>query len=125
MTDILFQATIEDFHLVPFMHLTQKTKWSKDGQRYLKSQADLAMLFKAKYKRREPIDEFCVISMSVHVPHKRHVDVTNLLKAVEDALQYGGILENDYLIAGIDKTRRHQKSKGPARVVVSLKRLDD
>ena len=125
MTDILFQATIDEFEMVPYYRMTQKTKWKPGAQRYLKSQRDLAWMFKAAYKKSKPIDVPCIISYSVHLPHNRGVDEDNIGKALRDALQYGRIILNDKLIRGTNKTILHQKAKGPARVVVSLKRLEE
>lgn len=121
---ILFQATIEDFTMVPYVRMTQKNKWRPGPQRYLKSQQDLAWLFKAAYKKSMPIDVPCIISYSVHLPHNRGVDEDNIGKALRDALQYARVIENDKLIRGSNKTILHQKAKGPARVVVSLKALE-
>lgn len=121
---ILFQATIEDFTMVPYVRMTQKNKWRPGPQRYLKSQQDLAWLFKAAYTKSKPIDEPCIISFSVHLPHRRRVDSDNIDKALRDSLQHAGVITDDYLIRGTDYTRLHQKSKGTARVVVSLKRLE-
>ena len=122
---ILFQATIEDLVMVPYVRMTQKNKWRPGPQRYLKSQRDLAWLFKAAYKKSKPIDVPCLISFSVHLPHRRTVDSDNIDKALRDSLQYGRIIENDKLIRGTDKTILHQKTGGPARVVVSLKAVED
>lgn len=122
--DTLFQATIEDFVVVPYVRMTQKTKWRPGPQRYLKSQRDLAWLFKEAYKGGDPIDVPCIISFSVHLPHNRGVDSDNVDKALRDSLQYARVIENDRLIRGTDQTIVHQKAKGPARVVVSLKRLE-
>lgn len=121
---ILFQATIEDFAMVPYVRMTQKNKWSSTAQRYLRSQRDLAWVFKAAYKNSYPIDEPCLISFSVHLPHRRVVDSDNIDKALRDALQYGRVVSNDKLIRGTDKTILHQRAGGPARVVVSLKTIE-
>lgn len=122
---ILFQATIEDFTMIPKVRMTQRSKWTKAAKRYLASQEALATLFKAAYGTKDPIDEPCIISFSVHLPHRRRIDSDNIDKALRDSLEYAGVITNDYLIRGTDHTRLHQKSKGTARVVVSLKRLEE
>lgn len=122
---ILFQATIEDFTMIPKVRMTQRSKWTKAARRYLASQEALATLFKAAYGQKYPISIPCIISFSVHLPHKRRVDSDNIDKALRDSLQRAGVIEDDYLIRGTHNTILHQKSKGPARVVVSLKALEE
>ena len=120
---ILFTASVEGFTIMPKVRMTQGSKWSPRAKQYLKSQSDLAMLLKAQYKRKTPISEPCILSYAVHLPHKRRVDDDNVRKALQDSLQHAGIILDDYLIRGTDKTRLYQD--GEARVVVVLKSLED
>lgn len=121
---ILYEATVEDFTVIPYVRMTRKGKWkNKRAQRYLETQSALAWEFKAQNKRKEPIDEPCVLSYTVHLPHKRRVDDDNIRKALQDALQYAGVIENDCLIKGTDKTRTWQDGKN--RIVVVLTRLEE
>lgn len=120
---ILFSALIEDIVVIPYVRMTRKSTWTPRAQRYLKSQQDLATMFKQHYKKKEPISEPCILSYSVHLPHKRRVDDDNIRKALQDALQYAGIVEDDRWIKGSDKARTWQD--GRSRVAVTLKRLGE
>ena len=129
MNDILFTCSIDDFEVYPKVRMTQRSKWNPRAKRQLENQANMATWFRIHYrggnKKKEPISFPCILSFAVHLPHKRRIDVDNIQKAIQDALEYGGIVENDCLIRGTDKTRLWQKSKGVSRVCVTLKRLKD
>lgn len=75
MTDILFQASIEGFEVKPKVRMTQRSKWSPRARAYLETQKALAELLKMAYTGREPISEPCILSFSVHLTHRRRVDV--------------------------------------------------
>lgn len=120
---ILYQASVEGIMVIPYVRMTRQSKWNKQAKRYLDTQQALAWEFKKVYHNKEPIDEPCIMSYSVHLPHRRRVDDDNIRKALQDALQYAGVIKNDYLIKGTDKTRTWQDGK--SRVVVTLKRLEE
>lgn len=124
MSNILFTFSLNDFEVFPKVRMTTKGKWNKRARRQLDNQGALAQWFKKAYGNKKPITEPCLLSFAIHLPHKRRVDVDNLQKAIQDALQYGGVIENDYLIRGTDNTRLWQRARGPARVCVTLKRLE-
>jgi hypothetical protein len=48
--DRLFEATINDFILVPCVRMTAKGKWGKRARRYLQNKEDLAILLKLEHK---------------------------------------------------------------------------
>lgn len=126
--NIIFTCSLDDFEIFSKVRMTGPGKWSKRARRQLDNQSALATWFKMAYSGggdREPINEPCILSFAVHLPHRRRVDVDNIQKAIQDALQYGGVIEDDYLIRGTDSTRLWQKSKGPARICVTLKKLDE
>lgn len=125
MSNVLFTAQIDDHLVVPYVRLTQKSKWTKKARRYLDSQAYMAYKFKEAFKGKEPIKELCIISYAVYLNHRRCVDSSNVLKALEDALQYGRVVENDVLIRGTDITRLYKKTGGPLRIAVTLKRFTE
>lgn len=122
MGKILFSALINDFEVYPKARITGPGKWSKRAKRCRQNQIDLGTLFKAHYKG-EPISKPCILSVIIHLPHKRRCDLDNLIKKVNDALEMGGIIVNDYLIRGIDKARLWQEAKGSSSVEVILKEL--
>lgn len=139
MTDVLFTYSIDDFELRPKMRLTQgqvklmRIPRHKVNQRSLKlydriakylSDTEIMRLnFQVFWNEREPITEQVVISWAVHLPHMRGVDSDNIDKQIRDCLQNAGVVKNDMLIRGTDKTRLWQKKRGPARMAVTLKRL--
>lgn len=128
MSDILFQAVIEGFEVKPKVRMTQRSKWSPRARVYLESQETLAGLLRTAYTGREPISEPCILSFSVHLTHRRRVDVDNIQKAIQDSLQYcpetdprGPVIKDDHLIHGTDRTRMWKGAK-KARVEVTLKK---
>lgn len=105
----LFKADIKDFRLIPCVRMTRFSKWSKRAQAYLKNQEDLAWRFKTQVKGPYPlIDQPCILSAVIYLSHRRRVDLDNLLKSIQDALQKAGIVENDYLIVGYDRVRLYR-----------------
>lgn len=121
MRAVLFRATIEHIEITPYVRMTQASKWSKQARKYLVSQATLAWEFKKHWNGNGhgPIDYPVEISYAVH--RKRWADNSNILKALEDALQYAGIVENDKWIQGTGRTRTYRDDK--SRVIVELRRL--
>lgn len=99
----------------------------KQAQDYIANQEQLAWALKAmKFPSpaNKPITIPCIISWSVYIPHRIKIDSDNVDKAVRDALAKAGVIENDYLIRGTDKTRLWQGKK-VSRVVVQLTKLQD
>ena len=123
---ILFTCLIDDFCVIPKRRSPNKTKWRKDGseRKYLENKRALAWEFKKRYTG-EMIQEFVLLSCSIHLPHRRITDLGNLVGTIEDALQEAGIVENDYLISDYGRCRRRQKTGGPARVAITLRRPNE
>lgn len=121
MKEILYRAIIEDFTLVPYVRMTQKSKWSKNARRYLDNQQSLAWEFKKHCPGTFCIDYPVEISFQVHRPTKHRADFDNCLKALQDALEHSGILRNDFWIQGSGKSRIW--FDGTAKVIVELRRL--
>ena len=137
---ILFTISIEDFEVRPKMRLTQGQvklmkiprhkvrasslkKWDQI-KKYLDHVSDLTGRFQLAWIKKKPLDEQMVISWAVHLPHRRITDSDNIDKILRDCLQKAGVVKNDCLIRGTDKTRLWQKSKGVSRICVTLKRLE-
>jgi len=79
---------------VPAQRMTQKSKWTKRAKKSLDYQEKVAWEWKAKargLKLQGPLK----LSCSFYFNDKRHGDLSNLVKAVEDGLQYGNAFEND------------------------------
>ena len=74
--------------IVPYTRMTQRSKWTDSAQRYLASQQALALQMRAQmaehgwtmYPARLPLRLRVVFGWTVHTH-----DLSNLLKAVEDA----------------------------------------
>jgi crossover junction endodeoxyribonuclease RusA len=81
-------------HPVPAQRMTQKSKWSKRAQRSLGYQKQIAWEWKAvagHIKLEGPLKLTCWF----YFRSKIHGDLSNLIKAVEDGLQYGRAFNND------------------------------
>ena len=117
----LYRAVIEGFIVIPYFRMTQRSKWTKPAKRYLDNQALLAWHLSQKWYGKEAIDYPVEISYAVHFPTRHSRDNDNVLKAIQDALQYAGIVINDKWIQGTGKTRIH--FDGKARLIVELRRL--
>src|SRR5574337_1759923 len=116
----LFKAVIDNFTLIPKVRTTQASKFLPRAKRQLDNQSQLAWELKRFWNGNSAIDYPVEIIFSVHLPHRRRVDIDNLLKSIMDALQYAGIIENDSIIKGICRSRIFHD--GASRVEVSLKR---
>lgn len=116
---IVFNAMIHDFELLPNVRMTQRSKFTARAQRYLKNKGDLAILF--MQQRRLPALA-CLLKISFTVNQKKKVgDIDNYMKSICDALQDGGIIENDRLIKAIgDSYLNHGASNS---VMVMLETL--
>ena len=117
----LYRAVIEGFTVIPYVRMTQRSKWTKPAKRYLDNQASLAWHLSQKWHGKEAIDYPIEISYAVHFPTRHSRDNDNVLKAINDALQYAGIVINDKWIQGTGKTRIY--FDGKARLIVELRRL--
>ncbi|MFW6145527.1 MAG: RusA family crossover junction endodeoxyribonuclease [bacterium] len=79
---------------VPAQRMTQKSKWSKRARRSLDYQEKVAWEFKAAApgtKLEGPLK----LTAKFYFADRRHGDLSNLIKAIEDGLQYGQAFEND------------------------------
>lgn len=121
---IIFSCHIADFPLIAYVRMTHRSKFCDPrAKEYLANQEALAWEFKqasiymvAKRPIIFPITEPCIISWEVHVKHNRRVDADNIGKSLADAAEKAGIVKNDYLIRGTDKTRLFQGEKNEVNV---------
>ena len=79
---------------VPAQRMTQKTKWTKRAQKSLNYQETVAWEWKRIAKVRK-FEGSVKLSCKFYFNDKRHGDLSNLIKAVEDGLQYGQAFDND------------------------------
>ena len=106
---LLFEAQVNNFKLIPCVRMTRFSKWNRRAQAYLKNQEELAWRLKTQFNGPyPPIDKPCTLSADIHIGHKRRVDLDNLIKSIQDALQKAGIVKNDYLIVGYKRVSLHQ-----------------
>lgn len=128
MKPVLFQATIEDFEIIPKIRLPLTMKWSKQGQRYLKMKEVLAWKLREYYQGADPMAFEVSMSCAIHLKHRRRCDLDNLAGSLMDALQYRDdskgikpIILDDRQIKEFKKVNLFQGKVN--RVVVNLRRL--
>lgn len=79
---------------VPAQRMTRKTKWvSKSAQKSLAYQQTIAWY--AKAAQIPVLEGYILLIAKIFVHGKRHGDLSNYIKAIEDGLQYSGIIPND------------------------------
>ena len=99
--------------------------WGRRGNWVYLKQAgkdfrELAM-WKIKETKVDMIDTLAVVTLQLYPPDRRKRDTDNVLKALFDALQHGGAISDDYLIAE-HHFYRHGPEK-PGRVEITLDTL--
>lgn len=107
---------------VPAQRMTQKTKWTKRAKRSLEYQKTIAWEWKAIAKGRKfegPIK----LSAKFYFHDKKHGDLSNLIKAVEDGLQYGNAFDNDKQIVRYGECGIY--FEGEPRVEIILEGLEN
>lgn len=92
--------------IVPYTTRTHGGRFNKRSKAYHASQKRLAQAMRLQVGRRV-FDGSCGLSVTVHVFGQRG-DLSNYVKAVEDAAQFAGIISND----------RHVVEQGPHRLFV-------
>ncbi len=111
----IFIVEVPNFHVVPTVRMTQRSKWSERAQTYIKNQSDLAWLFKEAYTG-EPIAYPVIISFAAGYSDNRLRDLDNILKGICDALEKAGVVANDRWIKGCDTCRIVKADKPFLRV---------
>lgn len=141
MTDVLFTFAINDFEVRPKLRKTKgdarlaKMPEHKVSLKYIKRwrilqsynahSIDFIHRLALAWRKKDPLKGHMIISWAVHLPHMRGVDSDNIDKQIRDCMKKAGIIVDDKLVRGTDKTRLWQKPKGPARIAVTLKRLTE
>ncbi len=77
---------------VPKARMTQKSKWTKRAKKCLDYQKQVAWAAKIKKEKFEgPVK----LTARFYFKDRKHGDLSNYIKSVEDGLQHGQIVEND------------------------------
>jgi len=78
---------------VPAQRMTKRSKWIGRARKSLNYQTKVAWCAKAA-GAKELKGDLC-LTVRFYFRDKRHGDLSNLIKAIEDGLQYGQVMEND------------------------------
>ncbi|MBO8127480.1 MAG: RusA family crossover junction endodeoxyribonuclease [Firmicutes bacterium] len=114
---------------VPKVRMTQRSKWSPRAQASLQYQERVAWSAKAQTRHAQL---FGPVRLSVWVylrPTQRGLlpenrpDLSNVIKAIEDGLQYGGIVKNDRQI--IEYGMSGYRLDYNERVEITLEEISD
>lgn len=88
---------------VPAQRMTQKSKWTDRAQKSLGYQDEIAWAWK-QIARGRKLKGDLKLSCEFYFNDKRHGDLSNLVKAVEDGLQYANAFDNDKQIKAYEDT---------------------
>lgn len=88
---------------VPAQRMTQKSKWTERAQKSLNYQEKIAWAWKAKAQGKK-LEGSLKLSCRFYFNDRKHGDLSNLVKAVEDGLQYGDAFDNDKQIREYGKS---------------------
>jgi len=95
--------------------------WKARGKRRFLSQKarawheEVRLVLGAQRRRyMEPV----ALYIMAYPPDRRRRDLDNILKGVQDALVFAGVIEDDYQVAELHVLRRPPEPPGRVRVVV-------
>lgn len=77
----------------PAVRMTQRGKWSQRSRSGLDYQR--AVAWAAKAAKAQPMRGAVELSCVFVFADRRHGDLSNLVKAIEDGIQYSGVVSND------------------------------
>jgi crossover junction endodeoxyribonuclease RusA len=81
---------------IPAARMTQRSKFAcARARKSLKFQEFIAWCARAEAKGRPPFSGPVELTCRFFFKDARHGDLSNLIKAIEDGLQFGGVIEND------------------------------
>jgi crossover junction endodeoxyribonuclease RusA len=97
--------------------------WRRRGNQYFISAAGKSFRRSVGYlclsQQVEPLAGLVAIDVQLHPPDRIRRDVDNVLKALLDALQHGGVYQDDYQISRLTIERCDPVRGGCALVTVS------
>jgi|TARA_Y100000296_G_scaffold86818_1_gene128000 Holliday junction resolvase RusA-like endonuclease len=105
--------------VVPIRPITINQAWCGrkfKTPRYKKWREEMGWLVKGKGKVK-----WCNIELEFHIKHFATTDVDNLIKPVLDALEEGGVIENDKYVVSVKATKYKSSNE---RIIISLHELD-
>lgn len=82
-------------HALPSARITARTKWTPTARRYLAWQQTVADYCVTLPADSRGFREAITLGLTFYFCKRKHGDLTNLVKAVEDGLQHGGLIVND------------------------------
>lgn len=83
---------------VPKARMTRRSKWTKRAKRSLDYQEQVAaevMVLKAEMSGKKQLEGPLKLTVEFYFADRRHGDLSNYIKAIEDGLQYGQLFQND------------------------------
>lgn len=102
---------------VPAQRMTRKSKWTKRSKESLAYQKEIAWEWRVAamhIKLEGPLKLTC----QFYFKDKKHGDLSNLIKAVEDGLQYGNAFDNDKQIVRYGESGIHFESNERAEIII-------
>ncbi len=93
--------------------MTQRSKWAKVAQRSLKYQHALAWLLKKQNPDFQPTDRPLSLTAIFGRNDQRRCDLKNCIAALEDALQFSGLIRDDSQIVEYKECRLEKDVRAP------------
>lgn len=106
---------------VPAQRMTRRSKWSPRSRCSLDYQERVA--WEAKAARVPQLKGPVCLTVRFYFRDRRHGDLSNCVKAVEDGLQYGGIVKNDKQILKYGEGTGIYYTDGDERVEVDIEKI--
>lgn len=98
--------------------------WNFNGSRRFigkKGLAFRAQVFKIAHNPTQTLKGPITLNIDAYPPDKRKRDLDNILKSLNDSLEYARVFENDNQIAKLIVTRREVEA--PGRLVVTIEEI--
>ncbi len=103
---------------IPAQRMTQKSKWTDRAQRSLDYQEQVAWEWK-RITGGKKLEGPLKLTTKFYFNDRRHGDLSNLVKAIEDGLQYGHAFDNDKQIKRYGKnTGIYFEDKERAEIII-------
>lgn len=108
---------------VPAQRMTRKSKWTKRSKKSLEYQESVA--WEAKAAKIPVLEGPVQLTARFYFRNKVHGDLSNCIKAVEDGLQYGGIVKNDKQIIRYGETTGIYYADGDERAEIEIETIGE
>jgi len=125
--EVVFRAYLNGYKVIPCVRMTRRGKHATQRARdYNKQQAEMADQFTAvalEHKVECPVKGQVSIDIVAGYEDRRKRDGTNIVKAVEDALVFAGVLKDDS-VSYVPQGQWHVKlGRKQAYLIVQLRRV--